>query len=184
MPSQPPHAPPDLELLTALFYERPRELGEFASVTSADMPDDYRQLLDHHAHMTVTVERFHDSPVDVEVLAKRVEADHYARKILLRRQSDGRVVQFGIVRINLEYLDDEVRDEILGEATPLGRILIQHDVMRRVQLCALWKVAPGTDLQKLLEMEARAPTYGRTALIECNGVPAIELLEIVAPVIE
>ena len=59
-------------------------------------------------HMTVTVEEFHHSPVDV-VLAKKTVLPHYARKILLSRQTDGRVVQFGIVRLNFSYLAPEVQ---------------------------------------------------------------------------
>ncbi len=132
--------------------------------------------------MTVTVERFHGCPVDVQVLNVHTTKTHYSRKITLTRQSDGRVVQFGLVRLCLDFLETPVRAEIEGQTTPLGRVLIKHNVLREVQLISLWKVAAGEDLAKLFACETGAVCYGRTALIYCNGVPAVELLEIVTPV--
>ncbi|MFP6648465.1 MAG: hypothetical protein VB817_03330, partial [Pirellulaceae bacterium] len=108
--------------------------------------------------------------------------DHYARKILLRRQADNQVVQFGIVRLDVRFLDQAVRDEIASQQTPLGRILIEHDVLREVQLVALWRIQAGSDLADFFGISPLAEVFGRTALIYCNGEPVVELLEILAPV--
>jgi hypothetical protein len=59
------------------------------------MPQHDRMLLAHEHHMTVTVEKFHRCLVDVRVLATNLTEKLYARKILLTRQSDSRIVQFG-----------------------------------------------------------------------------------------
>ena len=175
--------PPVAELqgLISLFYGDPAVLGEFEEREAGDCPVPYQRMLAHEAHMTVTVERRHGCNVDVEVLKTAHEPKHYLRKILLRRRTDHRVVQFGIVRLALDPLDSQVRDEILSQRIPLGRVLIEHDVMRHVQLNALWRVACGTDLAAYFEVDCGHITYGRTALIYCNGEPAVELLEIVAP---
>lgn len=173
---------PSLHDLIRLFYEQPRDLGAFEPIASAaDVPEPYRHLLAHHKHMTVTVEEFHGSKVDVQVLATLRDKNFYSRKILLTRQSDGRVVQFGIPRLNMDYLDEEVRREIESQAKPLGRVLIDHNVLREVQLAALWKVQPGPDLCRMFGLAEPQTLFGRTALIYCDGEPAIELLEIVAP---
>jgi chorismate-pyruvate lyase len=184
MPSRPQPVTPDLETLARLFYDTLGSLGDFTEVSVEELPDAYRLLLAHDAHMTVTVEQFHNSPVRVRVLDKRVTQTHYARKILLERQSDGAVVQFGIMRVNFACLTAEVREEIASEAAPLGRILIQHDVLRKVQLFSLWRVTMGAELTRRFGLERPGVTYGRTALIELNGVPAVELIEIIAPVDE
>jgi chorismate-pyruvate lyase len=175
-------SPPDLQALTALFYRSLSDLGDFAEVTPEAMPDVYRRLLAHDAHMTVTVEEYHQDSVDVRVLDKVVTPGHYARKILLTRHRDRQVVQYGIMRVHWAWLSPEVRAEIEREQIPLGRILINHDVLRRIRLAALWSVTPAAELQRLMELDAPRVTYGRTAIIECDREPAIELLEIVTPV--
>ena len=172
---------PDLASLVRLFYAQPATLGQLVEVSAGQMPAVYRRLLAHEEHMTVTVEEFHHSPVHVRVLAKKVVLPHYARKILLSRQTDGRVVQFGIVRLNFSYLAPEVQLEIEEERTPLGRVLIEHNVLRRVRLSQLWEVTPGEDLQQLFGLQGPQRTYGRTAIVECNEEPAVEVLEIVTP---
>ncbi len=172
----------DLDALVGLFYPRSEELGRFDEVDSHDLKRDYRMLLAHDSHMTVTVERFHNGPVDVRVLETQLSGNHYARKILLARQSDGVVVQFGIMRLDLSAVGPEVRREVESRQTPLGRILIEHNVLREVHLRKLWRVTPGSELRRLLGMAEGQVTYGRTAIIHCNGEPAVELLEIVAPV--
>ncbi|HUY93516.1 MAG TPA: hypothetical protein VMV10_32615 [Pirellulales bacterium] len=180
MTSQPHPLTPDLDTLAGLFYSSREELGDFTEVTPEAMPPTPRRLLAHNEHMTVTVEEFHRSPVNVRVLEKLVTPTHYARKILLERQSDGRVVQYGIMRVNFDYLPPEVADEIRSEALPLGRILIEHNVLRRVQLFSLWRVAMGAELQQCFGSPPGI-AYGRTAMIDCNEEPAVELVEIVTP---
>lgn len=171
--------PPDLRVLVDLFYPAWSELGEFTEVEPREAPEPYRRLLAHHEHMTVTVEAEWGAAVDVAVLAVHSTATHYARKIILTRRGDGRVVLFGLVRLNVSFLGVDVRREIESQQTPLGRILIQHNVLRTVRLLSLWRVTPGPDLRRAFGDESLGVCYGRTALIYCNDVPAVELLEIV-----
>jgi chorismate-pyruvate lyase len=172
---------PALDHLTSLFYSDLAALGTFEEVLADAVPQPYRGLLAHHEHMTVSVERHHGSKVNVEVLAAKQNGDYYSRKIILHRHSDRRVVLFGIPRLNLRLVDDDVRREILSEAAPLGRVLIEHNVLREVQLASLYRVMPGSDLCNLFGLPQPLATYGRTAFIYCDGYPAVELLEIVSP---
>jgi chorismate-pyruvate lyase len=173
---------PDLDALVRLFYQQPAELGRFEELDWHDLERDYRMLLAHDSHMTVTVERFHNGPVDVRVLATKIDGDHYARKILLARQSDGVVVQFGIMRLDFSTVSAAVRGEVESQQTPLGRILIRHKVLTKVHLRKVWKVTPGEDLRGHFNLRPGQITYGRTAVIHLDGEPAVELLEIVTPV--
>ena len=177
-----PRSTPDVQSLASLFYSDPEELGRWRAVEPREVPSPYRELLDHANHMTVTVERHHQSPVDVQVLATHITGQQYARKILLARRSDGAIVQFGIMRLNFHYVSPEIRAEVERQQTPLGRILIQHNVLREIHSINLWQFEPGPDLQKLFGVDAPGITYGRTAIIDVDGEPAVELLEIVAPV--
>ncbi|MDG2015333.1 MAG: hypothetical protein P8J33_17635 [Pirellulaceae bacterium] len=169
---------PDLQSLTQLFFEDVNQLGQFTEIPVEQVPTPYRELLGHTYHMTVTVENYHNSPVNVEVLEKSTTENHYARKILLRRQSDNQVVQFGIVRLTRSAFSGEVWRKIESEQVPLGRVLIEHDVMRNVKLMSTWKIKPGPELAQTFSNKFDV-CYGRTALIYTNSIPAVELLEIV-----
>lgn len=173
---------PDLQTLLGLFYPDSDQLGKFQEVSSDQLPAAYSRLLDHNEHMTVTVEAFHESLVDVQVLDARLDKNHYARQILLACQSNGKVVQFGIVRLCFDFLDADIQAEIESQQVPLGRILIEHDVLRQVQLATLWKIETGAHLSALFQVPQGTETFGRTALIYCNGEPAVELLEIMTVV--
>ncbi len=175
-----------IEDLIAEFYDRRNgfaELGGYAA--ASDLPSPYNELLNHHEHMTVTVESHHGEPVDVVVHQHRrhrdADGDWYAREITLQTHSTGKVVQYGIVRLNVTLLAPEVWKRIESRETPLGRVLIEHNVLREVQLCQLWRIEVGRALAGLLHTDIGSVVYGRTALIYCDGEPAIELLEVVAP---
>jgi hypothetical protein len=171
----------DVDRLANLFCRTTDCLGQFEEVEADLLPARFRQLLDHHEHMTVTQEAAHACPVKVEVLQRQITATHYARKSLLRRTRDDRVVQYCTVRLNFEYLGPEVRAAIEDEMIPLGRILIHYNVLRQVQMVALWKIRTGGELRKYFQLTEPTVTYGRTALIYCDGDPAVELLEIIDP---
>jgi chorismate-pyruvate lyase len=173
-------AGPDLHTLFQLFPPS-SYLRDFDVVPADWIPDPYRMLLVHEHHMTVTVEAHHGSLVDVKVLEKKRDGNSYSRKILLALQSDGRIVQFGLVRIWLHFCSPEVRAEILAEKTPIGRILINHNVLRRIEPTEFLRVTPGPDLTQWFGLSKPETTYGRLAIIHCDGQPAVELLEIVAP---
>jgi chorismate-pyruvate lyase len=150
-------------------------------VSADQVPEPYRRLLVHEHHMTVTVEAYHNDKVDVKVLAEKHEGDHYARKILLTLQGTGRVVQFGLMGIHLRYCSPQVQAEILAKKTPLGRVLIEHNVLRRIEPVAYLRVFPGPAMMEWFGLKEPKMTFGRLALIHCDEQPAVELLEIVAP---
>lgn len=175
--------------MAALFFSVSGEPGVFLPVPAISLPEPQRSLLDHDHHMTVTVERHHGVPVEVEILQEHHQSGVYAREILLRRQSDRTPVLYGIVRVHLAALPGPAADRILGGRTPLGRILIEHDVLRRVELLGLFRVVAGKRLGELFPGFPPAAGaanhatgrefFGRTAIIHVGSSPAVELLEVV-----
>ena len=175
-----PHV--DLEKLIRVFYPSgslaDSPLGSFEPIETA--PAAFASLLDHDHHMTVTVERHWSSAVNVVVHRHQTVDGWYEREITLVTQTENRTVQYGIVRLDIHALRPEVWQRIASRKIPLGRVLIEHNVLREVQLERLWKVRCGPKLQSMLELRTDdAVVYGRTALIWCNHQPAIELLEVV-----
>lgn len=154
--------------------------------------------------MTVTMEAFHGEAVSLEVLAVAENTPGplhpfaYSREILLRcgrvnpelfpqAQAGGVpsadwIVQYGIVGIALGRLPQAVADAIREASTPLGRILIEAGLHRRVHDVALVNIEPGPHLKQILtgNPSAQMPSiYGRVATIDVNGHPVISLLEVV-----
>lgn len=169
----------DLNELLLIFPETELGVGVFHEVTSEELPIDFRRLLAHEDHMTLAVESFHSCSVTVEVIRSRTDGNTYSREILLRRATDQAVVQYGIVRLQLDALDSATRKEILTERIPLGRVLIQHGVLRHVELVKLWQIESGPRLAKFFDFPSGTLTYGRTAMIHFGERAALELLEIV-----
>jgi len=169
----------ELDQLISLFpetqysplYNQARHIAREAA------PEPYHRMLVHEHHMTVTMESYHDCKVEVEVIDSRFVDDLYCRKIVLRSDVTKKVVQFGIVRFNFEFVTDAVRAEIESQKIPLGRVLIQHNVLRHIDLGAIIELQTGPGLAHYLEMEQGETTYGRMATIFCDGLPAVDLFE-------
>ena len=173
---------PTFDQLFALFpdsSDRPT-----ATIIPADeLPQPYRRLLVHNHHMTVTVEAHYGDAVDVQVLACLQKGNEYARKILLGLHKGGKPVQFGLVRIDLGVCPEDVRNEILEGKTPLGRVLIQRDMLRRIEPTAYLKVKLGPTMAAWLGTTSGTETFGRLGVIYTGDQPAVEVLEILAPVL-
>ncbi|MBW3542468.1 MAG: hypothetical protein KY476_19570 [Planctomycetes bacterium] len=171
----------ELRSLTELFPDERPLIERAEHVPSALTPEPYRRMLVHDQHMTVTMEQFHGAKVDVKILDRRLDGDLYSRKIVLTRAGSEDVVQFGVVRFDLRYVTPAVREEILAGEIPLGRVLIEHNVLRHIDIGAILKITAGPALAEYLHMQPGGTTYGRLATIFCNRRPAVDLLEIPAP---
>ncbi len=173
----------ELQELVDLFPE-PANHQLFLSaehVAKEATPEPYHRMLVHEHHMTISMESYHDCTVDVEVMDSRFEGGLYLRKIRLHKTGTKNAIQFGYVRFNLDFVTEKVRAEILAEKTPLGRVLIQHNVFRHVDLGAILRFNAGPGMADYLQMQEGQTTYGRLATIFCNGSPAIDLLEVSSP---
>lgn len=171
----------ELLSLTRRFPESEALIECAEHIPSAVTPEPYKTMLAHDHHMTVAMETYHRCSVDVRVLDSRRDGTDYSRKIILLKHATQTPVQFGIVHFHLEYVTSAVRDEIIAGQTPLGRILINHNVLRHIDLGAILKITAGPALASHLQMPVGGVTYGRLATIFCNQKPAVDLLEISAP---
>ena len=171
--------------LAALCDGLPEAAGPappFEETDPARMPPLFRKLLAHQDHMTTALEDHYGRPVELRVLADQLSGDSYSRAILLTLRGTDRVVEFGIVRMDLRFSGTDVKGEILERRRPLGDILIRHDVLRRVEPRWYVHFATGCPWLDHFGPGAVAEAYGRLGIIYCDHQPAIELLEIVADV--
>ena len=93
----------------------------------------------------------------------------------------GKVVMTGVMLINFGYTSKEVQDAVVAETAPLGRILIEHNVLRRIDATAFVRLPASDPLVRRFNQPKPQPAFGRIATIYCDEKPAIDLLEIVAP---
>jgi hypothetical protein len=145
------------------------------------LPVPHRSLLAHNGHMTEVLQRHFGGPLSVYPYHIRREGDIYGRRIELRVAGDDRPVMTGIMIFNLALVGTPVRDEIVRAQSPLGEILIRHDILRRVSPDAFLEFDPGDPLVARFGLPLARYAYGRLATIDCDGRPAVDLLEIVRP---
>lgn len=137
-------------------------------------------LLVHHEHMTVVLQKHHGGPVNVHVLEEHLTGDSYTRKISLTPAGqDDKVVEWGIVRLNFQYMSRQVREEILAKKMPLGAILIKHKVHRRIKPRFFLRFPEEGQVLRLFSPHQPVAAWGRLGTIFCDSEPCIELLEIV-----
>lgn len=167
-----------LEKLGAGFMSDPSWALQAEAVRPDSIPPVPRSLLVHDRHMTATLNAHHGQSVSLEVLSFVCEGNSYRRKIALHID-DGRIVEFGLVRLRLDLLPDAARGDIEARVLPLGEIFLRYGVMTRVAPQWFLRFAPGNEVVRCLGNDVRAEAYGRLGLIHCNGQPAVELLEVV-----
>lgn len=171
----------ELTSLLEIFADKNALVAQAEHVPAGLVPEPFKRLLAHDHHMTVTMEEFCGCSVNVSVLETKDVENYYCRMILLTSSETGKVVQFGIVRFDFQYVTEAVKEEILARKIPLGRVLINHNVLRHIDLGALLKLKMGPKMAECFEASAGTETYGRLATIFCNGQPAVDLLEIATP---
>ncbi len=171
-----------LAVLAGLFKEFPSEAFPIVHLlASSDVPQPYNDLLNHEHHMTVTMESHYHEAVGVRVLTEVIRDNSYARTLNLYGENTGKVVLFGLMRVRMDFLPRPVQIEILARKQPLGRILIQHQIMRQIELIKLLKIESFPNRESWFNLKDQLPYYGRVAMIHCQGQPAIELFEVVRP---
>jgi len=168
----------ELRLLYAFFGDS--ALPDIEKIEAEDVPEPYHRLLVHKHHMTVTLEDYHGSPVKVVPWKVQRNGSIYGRKLDLTVES-GRIVMTGVMLINFGYCTKAVQDAVVAESAPLGRILIEHNVLRRIDATAFVRIPAADPLVQRFKLKRPQPAYGRVATIYCDEKPAIDLLEIVAP---
>jgi hypothetical protein len=152
-------------------------LFPFHEVPPEDMPVPFNKLLPFNHHMTHTLEAHYKQPTTLQVYKTSLVDDIYMRAITLSIQDKNHrelKVQFAILYVALQYLPEKARIEILAEKQPVGRVLKNNTIDTKVQLQSVIYVGENEELSKFLTL----PSYGRLAVIFCNGKPAIHVLEV------
>lgn len=170
----------ELRLMLAFFGEA--RLPHSEVIPAEAVPEPFHRLLVHDNHMTVTLEEYHGAKVVVRPYRVHRQGDMYGRKLDLYTETPAsQVVMTGIMLINLGFVTPAVQTAIVAQSAPLGRILIEHNILRQVSSGSYLRLDPADPLAARFSLHKPQPVYGRIATIFCDEKPAIDLLEIVNP---
>ncbi len=149
-------------------------------IPASGLPPTSAALLDHERHMTAVIEAHHGARVAVHVLGRAHDGERYAREILLSLP-DGRVVQYAVVDIALGCCPAPVREGIVAERIPLGRVL--QPIADELQVLAVGfvRVSVPSALAARFGCAAQATGYGRLVHIRRGDEVLIEGLELLTP---
>lgn len=173
---------PDVRELLGLFPNPDFRPESAEIVKPEDIPEPYRSLLVHEHHMTVTLERHHQSEIHLVVRDRKWQGSVYCRRLLLTAGEQGKVVLVGAIRFHMSRCTQAVQKDVREENIPLGKILMEHCSLRTIRPYAYLRVRLEDGLRRLFAPASEARyTYGRTAVITCQLQPVVELLEVVCP---
>jgi hypothetical protein len=179
-PAAPPEATRALGEFCAAFLRTDETILGVEPVAREAVPPPFDQLLVHESHMTARLRQYHGRPLALRVLEERQEGESYRRRITLVFDGTDRVVEVGLVWIDLRYILPVVQAEIKSKKTPLGDILMRGHVLRRIEPRFFYRFDPAAPLVRDFGRPLAGDAYGRLGVIHCDHQPAIHLLEIVS----
>lgn len=156
-------------------------LPPYRIIDADDLPEPFRQLLDHKRDMTSVLQDFHSQKVHLENVDIVREDDHLMRRVALLAE-DGRPVEFGAIDIWLSRFTDEVQQVILECRTPFGAILNENNIAYTSSPKRFFEIDSIDFIGVALGLESSARLYGRTNILRSeDGQIMARVVEILPP---
>ena len=153
------------------------------AVAPDEIPLPYRSLLVHQNDMTVTLERHFGGRIVLRALGVFTRGGSYFRRVLLVHEEAGRPVEMGAIRINLDAFSAPMREKILRNEIPLGRILRDGHVDYRSVPKAFLAITPNPEMMGVFWMRQPSRLYGRRTEIVREGRKVGDIVEVLPQVI-
>jgi chorismate-pyruvate lyase len=150
-----------LQPLTEFYEEAGLPLPKVSLIEGSDVPEPYRSLLVHDDDMTPTLEAAYGQTIHLRVLKHSLQDNVFSRQVLLVLEDDATAVEFGGIKIYLEYLPEEARRLVLEKRMPLGTILHTQRVAHHSHPSAYLRVSADPVMREALDLTERRPLYGR-----------------------
>jgi hypothetical protein len=150
-------------------------------LSPAEIPPPYRSLLDHQRDMTMTLEEHCGGRVALRVLSIFSRKSWYFRRVLLSHEYSGRPVEMGAIRISLTVFAPRIRQQILSNRVPLGRVLRDGDVDHLSRPRTFLGVTPNSEMMGVFWMREPRLLYGRQTEVLIDGRKIGDIVEILPP---
>jgi chorismate-pyruvate lyase len=147
-------------------------------VEPSDIPLPYRALLVHERDMTLTLESHFGGRVVLRALSTFAKGHSYFRRVLLVQEYSGRPVEMGAIRIDLRAFTKSIREQILRNEIPLGRLLRDGGVDYRSRPQEFLAVSPNSEMMGVFWMREPRTLYGRRTEMTHRGKKIGDIVEI------
>jgi len=171
----------ETESLINVFDQDSCALGLKYPIAAQTVPEPYQELLAHNDLMTATLERFYGARTILHVLEEARHGNRYTRKILLALQGSNRIVEYAVMKVNQDNCVCGLWDAIIEAKKPLGRILIENNIKRRVEPKQFFQLMPGTEIMGHYKMTRPTWVFGRITAHYWDGKLAAHVLEVLPP---
>ena len=167
-----------------LVYERAGiEVPHVEVVQPEDIPLPYSTLLVHDSDMTLTLERHFGGRVMLRPLSTFTLRGSYFRRVLLVQEYAGQPVEMGAIRMELDAFGDRIRQQIVRNEIPLGRILRDGRFKYTSRVKAFLQVTPNPEMMGVFWMREPRTLYGRRTEIIRHGTKIGDIVEVLPLVI-
>lgn len=159
-----------------------RDVPEITPLFEQHMPEPYKELLVHNRNMTSTLEAYHGGTIYIERLNVFSDDEETTREVILRRDGDGKPLEYGAARMFRHTLTPEALFLIDDGRLPLGTILRVCDCEHTVQPSGFFKIRSTAFFANAFDAAAVSHFYGRrNALVGLDGSLIAEVCEILPP---
>jgi hypothetical protein len=171
---------PEMSPETVAFLDgSPLKAKDFEWLSGEDIPEPYHGLLVHGGDMTSTLERFHGSPIWLDVLRVGPRGENYVREVILWREKDRRPVEYGMLEADLGAYPEALRPAVLAGERPLGFLLNDAGVPFRSNRLGLFRVRSELTAGLFPEGTGGGFRYGRyNQLLTAEGRSLAKIIEI------
>jgi chorismate-pyruvate lyase len=150
-----------LQPLTEFYEECGLPLPAVSLIDGRDVPQPYHSLLVHDSDMTPTLEAAYGQTIHLRVLKHSLREQVFSRQVLLMLPNDFTAVEFGGIKIYLDYLPEEARRLVLEKRQPLGTILGTQRVVHHSHPAAYLRVTADPLICESLDLAEPRVLYGR-----------------------
>ena len=162
------------------FYEKlGKELPDFTFLDGDEVPYRYRSLLVHKNDMTPTLAAFHHSKLDLKVHRHEDSDNMIMRLVSLHAAASEKAVEYGAIAIQLDGMDEEVRNAIVAGEKPLGGLLGEYEVEHSGNPSTYFSVPADDLIADALHQSTGEILYGRcNQLLDRDEMVFADIVEI------
>jgi hypothetical protein len=159
---------------------RPLGVGEIKVLGGGELPEVAANMLVHNGDMTSRLEALHADEICLDVVNSRfADGDGYFREVILRKTSDLRAVEYGVIEIVLSGFSKNLQAEIAHGKVPLGGLLNRDGLGYFSEPQCFFAVHPSQWMRGIFGSSGVSDLYGRCNILKrVDGVILARIVEV------